>query len=465
MKVPLIKGDSVDSSVDYRDSLPVNMYAVNKSIFNSSGYMTNFFGLSEFTSGAGIDRGSIWVSAEGFEGHYRVSGNSLLSISSEGKVSNLGVIPGFGQVSMDYSFNNLAIVSNGKLYYYNRNKGLRLIKDPDIGSPIDLVWVDGYFFLTDGKDIYHSDILDEEQFLPLDFGNAQFIPDSSRGLGKNEDNEVVVFGEFSTEYFVNVGTENFAFRRITQKAQKIGLIGTHAKTELEGVFYTLARRKETAPSFHIISLGNEKSISTREIDKVLSDYNPDELSRVTVDSMVIDNSRFIVFHLPKNTFLFNASIAKTQGNENSWSILKSGDDVFRAKNPILDPRNGKWVVGDSKSYDIGVFNKDVFSQYGEAQNWYLFTPFLKLETLSINKFEIETIPGIAPDNDAKVFLSQTTDGRFYTQEWVELYGDNHNYQQRFYIRNLGYCRNWVSYRLRGLAKCKMSFCNLDIEAS
>lgn len=465
MQIPLIKGDSVDNSVDYRDSLPINMYAINKNILNSNSYMINFFGVESYADGKGVDRGSIWVSAEGFEGHYRVSGNSLISISSGGVVTDLGEISGSGQVSMAYSFNNLAIVGGGNLYYYNKQKGLREITDSDIGSPIDLVWVDGYFFLTDGKDIYHSDILNEEHFLPLDFSNAQFIPDASRGLGKNEDNEVVVFGEFSTEYFVNVGSNDFAFRRITQKAQKIGILGTHCKVEMEGLWYTLARRKETAPSFHIISLGNEKVISTRETDKVLSSYTPDELSSVTVDSMVIDNVKFIIFHLPKDTFLFNASIAATTGSQNAWTILRSGKLPLRAKNPILDPRNGEWVVGDNKSISIGKLSNDTFNQYGELQEWYLFTPFLKLETLSINKFEIETVPGVSPDNDAQVFISQTTDGRFYGQDWIQLYGDNLDYQQRFYIRGLGYCRNWVGYRLRGKSRSRMAFSNLDIEAS
>jgi len=91
------------------------------------------------------------------------------------------------------------------LYYYNISDGLRQITDSNVGDPLDVKWIDGYFFITDGENIYHSSIDNEEVFLPLDFGTAQFIPDSSNGLGKTEDNEIIVFGDFSIEYFINVG--------------------------------------------------------------------------------------------------------------------------------------------------------------------------------------------------------------------------------------------------------------------
>ena len=239
MLVNLFKGDKVNDDVDYVDALPTNMYTVERAILDGDNYMTNFYGLTNLGTGEGLGRGCIWVSALDFEGHYRVSGYSLISLNSDGTTVVIGEISGSGKVSMAYSFNNLAIVADGNLYYYNVADGLRLLDDPDIGSPIDIVWVDGYFFLTDGIDIFHSDITDEESFLPLDFGNAQFVPDASEGLGVNEDNEVIVYGAFTTEYFVNVGTENFAFQRIEQKAQKIGIMGTHCKSEMNGKWYIL----------------------------------------------------------------------------------------------------------------------------------------------------------------------------------------------------------------------------------
>lgn len=467
-QVPFIKGDTVDDNVEYRDALSVNMYAVERQVLNTAGYLINYFGLSEFATGEGVDRGAIWVSREGFEGHYRVSGQSLISLDQDGNKTVIGSIPGSEQVSMDYSFNNLAIVANGRLYYYNPTDGLRQITDSDIGSPIDIVWVDGYFFLTDGESIYHSNITDEEQFDPLAFANAEFIPDPSKGLGKTEENEVVVFGAFSTEYFINVGADNFAFQRIARKASKLGILGTHSKIELNGRWYVVGRRKETAPSFQVVSTGREQSFSSREVEKILAEYTNDQLSTITIDAFTIDDVSMIKFHLPNHTLLFNETIAASQGIPAAWSILKTdvnGDRTYRAKNMVLDPRSGKWIIGDKRDSRIGEMERSLCTHYGEIVEAILFTPFLKLERLSIDKLEMETIPGIAPDNDATVFVSMTQNGRIYGQEWTQLYGNNNDYSQRFYLRRLGYIRDYVGFKFRAASRSRMSFANLDIEVS
>ena len=237
MQIPLLKGDKVDSRVDYRDALPVNMTAINHPIKGASGYMYQWYGLSLYTSGEGPDRGARWVTRSGFEGQYRVSGNSFIRVNSDGTTTVLGSIPGNDQCRIAFSFINIAIVGDGKLYYYNPTDGFRQITDPIVGNPIDIVWADGIFILTDGEDLYHSSILDEEVYDPLDFGNAQFRPDPTFGLGINEDNELIAFGVNTTEYFVNQGAENFTYIRINLKALKLGILGTHCKIEMNGKWY------------------------------------------------------------------------------------------------------------------------------------------------------------------------------------------------------------------------------------
>jgi len=270
----------------------------------------------------------------------------------------------------------------------------------------------------------------------------------------------LVFGAFSIEYFINVGTENFAFQRLNQKAQKIGVLGTHCKKEMSGKWYTLSRRKESAPSFHIVSLGNEQTISTRETDQVLSGYTHDQLSAVTVDTMIRDNVKLAVFHLPNHTFLFNESIAEKMGIDNAWTILKSdvlGDNTYRAKNILLDPRNGKWLTGDKLDSHIGSMDKSICTHYGDIAEWIIDTPFLNLGGQIVHQLTLETIPGISPDEDATVELSVTMQGRTNGQgRWVKM-GSNYDYSQRFIIRQpFGFIRHYISIRLRGASRSRMS---------
>lgn len=468
-QIPLTRGDKVDSNTDYRDALPVNMYAVNKDILGAAGYMLNWYGIASYSTGKGVDRGSIWVSRKEFEGHYRISGGFLVNVSVSGITTSLGEITGTGEVSLAYSFNNLAIVADGKLWYYNKILGLRQITDLDVGKPIDIAWADGYFILTDGEDIFHSDITNEESFLPLDFGNAQFLPDATNGLMINQSNELVAFGEFSTENFYNRGAENFAYQRIPQKAQKIGILSTHTKAEMNGKFYVIGRRKESAPSFHVISQGSSQTISTRETDKILALYTRSELSESTVNTMIRDNVKMVIFNLPNHTLLFNASIAETLGVGEAWTLLKSdvnGDRTYRGKGPILDPRNGKWIVGDKFSSNIGELDESICTHYDELAEWILFTPLLKMPFVIINEMEIETIPGMSPDNDATIFISQTVNGRTHGFEYTNEYGMNLDYSQRFIVRNpFGFVRNAIAIKLRGASRSRMALSSLKLRYS
>ena len=43
--ITLIKGDKVGVETDYRDALPVNMYAVKRDILGAKGYMIGYLSL------------------------------------------------------------------------------------------------------------------------------------------------------------------------------------------------------------------------------------------------------------------------------------------------------------------------------------------------------------------------------------------------------------------------------------
>lgn len=467
MQVPLIKGDKVDSNVDYRDGIPVNMYPILREIRGANGYMNQWYGLTNFAQAFGVDRGGIWVTSEGLDGHYRVNGTRFIKVNPDGSIDDIGEIPGSGQCSITFSFNNIAIVGDRKLYYYNPLDGFRQIIDPQVGQPLDIVWADNLFILTDGVNLYHSNPLNEEEFLPADFGNAQFKPDLTQGLGLNEDNEIIAFGATTTEYFNNAGLENFQFVRIQLKALKLGILGTHCRKEMNGKWYVIGRREETAPGIHIIQSGSNKKISSREIDKILKEYTQAELSTATIDAFSVDNIRFVQINLFNDTLLYNENIGEALGNDNAWSLLKSdivNDRPFRAKNYVLDAQSDKWICGDIIDGRLGYLDESISTQYDELSEWLLYSPVFSLETLSIDSFEIQTIPGFVIDNDATVFVSITNNGYTYGNEIIELYSENLDYVSRFIVRRLGYIRHLIGFKLRGASRSRMSFCFFYLEA-
>lgn len=446
-----LTGDTVSSSTDYRDALPVNMTAIQREIFGIQGYMQQEPGLTLHATGSGIDRGGIWNSR--FNRHYRVSGERLIEVLADGTVNELGTIKGSGNVRMAYSFNNLAIVADKRLYFYNPTDGLRESGDPDTGDPIDVCWVDNYFFYTDGENLYHSRIQDETTIDPLDFATSEFSPDPTYAVRKTVDNRVAVFNRYTTEFFQNNASDNFSFIRIAGLALEVGVIGTHAIAQYQDNFAILGNRKEEQPSFYVVSAGGAKKVATKEIEQIIGEYSETELRGAVLESREEDGYQHVIAHLPRHTLKLNANL----GN---WSILKSdvaGDDVWRAIHGVFDNGLGKWVYGDKINSNIGILDETSATHYGNLTEWLLFTPFYYLDKASVDQIEIETIPGFTSVNDSTVFCSFVYNGFQTSREVLMDYGGPAEFENRFYKRRMGYVRNYFSVKLRGAARSRVAF--------
>jgi hypothetical protein len=462
--VNLIKGDTISIETDYRDNLPVNMYAVERDILGAKGYMLCYPGLTQIGTGSGADRGANYNERLGTQ--YRVSGTKLISVTANGAVTELGTIPGSSQARMIglYSFNTQGIIADGKFFLYDPTNGFREVTDTDLGAPIDGTWIDGYYFMTDGEYIFHTDLTDETSIDPLKFATAEFMPDPSNGISKTQDNKVMVWGRYSLEYFINVATANFAFQRVVTRAQKIGIVATHAKCEAGNSFYITGGYRHSAVAVYMIGIGSSVKVSTREVDKVLAQYTEPELSDMRMECRLEDDVTFIIVHLPNETLCFNVNIAESFGKEWAWAILKTGtgDGNYRAINGVFDARSSNWVYGDKLGTIIGKLDNTVFTQYGEIAEWLLYTPIMKLEAQSIDEIEIETIPGHTSFSDATVAISTSYNGLTFGTEWWNLYGEPSEYGQRFIIRQLGYVDDWIGFKFRGATKSRMSFALLKI---
>jgi hypothetical protein len=365
---------------------------------------------------------------------------------------------------MPYSFNTQCIIADGKMFLYDPVGGFREVVDPDLGLPIDGVWIDGYYFMTDGEYLFHTDIDDEESIDPLKFATSEFSPDPTLGVAKTQDNKVIVFNRYSTEYFINVAADNFAFTRQPTRAQKIGIVATHAKIEIAGQWVIVGSRKNESLGVHSVGIGSSVKISSREIDKILKQYTEPELADMRVEAREEDAINLIYFHLPNETLCFNATAAATSGPAKSWSIITTGQagDPWRAINGVNDTRLNKWLYGDQTDTSIGVINDSSFSQYGERSEWVLYTPFINLETLSLDEIEIETIPGLNAIDDATVAFSMTKDGLIWSSEYWALYGEPLDYNKRYIIRRLGDINQWVGLKFRSYTTSRMSFAVLSI---
>lgn len=455
--LPIIKGDRTVDNADYRDALPVNYTLVSKEILGASGYLLSHDGLTLLGEGIGIDRAGYWNERQKI--HFRVSGGDLISVSPSGAVTSLGAISGSDRASMTHSFNTQMIVADGKAWLYDGT--LTQMTDPDLGSPIDVTWIDSYYFFTDGEFLYHTDITDETSIDPLKFATAEFSPDPTLAVDKTSGNQVIVFDRYSTSWFENKATEQFAFRRVSNKFVKCGVVGTHCETELEGKFYVIGGGREEDVGIHQISAGSYESIATREITKILATYTEAELSTAVLETRVKEKTRILIAQLPNHTLEYNATIARKLGIEYAWTIVKSGisdDTKWRGVNGIYDPRISKWIYGDNQNSNIGILDENVATQYGEQVESIFYSPLVIMETMSIDEIHLNTIPGHQFNiDDVTCAVSLTYDGLIYGTEYFVLYGQQTIYGARFIERAFGYVPEFVGIKVRTVSKERVAF--------
>jgi len=456
--INLLKGDKVGTETDYRDALPVNMSGVSRPMYGSKGYMLLQPGLAEYGVGAGVDRGALWN--ERLNEHFRVSGDKLVKVSASGVSTSVGTISGLKTASLPYSFNTQAIITDGKMWLYSPAAGLVETVDPNLGNPIDGVFIDGYYFLTDGEYIYHTDLANEASIDPLKYATNEFSPDPTLGVEKTVDNKAMVFDRYSINYFVNRANQNFAFTRSSGRTIKAGIVGTHCKAEMSGAWYIMGGRKEEAVSIHVLGVGSYTKVASREVDKIIGAYNEAELTDSIIEARVEDDISYLIVHLPNETLLFNENIAKEAGADAAWTIIKSdvlGNKQWRGIHGVFEPRLGKWVYGDKRSNKLAILDETTALHFGEMSEWELYTPLIHLDGASIDKLEIETVPGFTVDNDATVFVSMTFDGHAYGTESTVEYGLPGEYRKRFIKRRLGYVPDFVGLKLRGASRSRMAF--------
>lgn len=451
LPIPIIAGDKTKFDTDYHDAIPVNMLAVKHDVLGSLGYLISHDGVSQLVTGQGIDRGAFYNDRMGRS--FRVSGQKLIEIIGN-SVNVIGNIPGTDQVRMDYSFNSLLIVASGRAFLYT-GIALTEIIDPDLGSPIDGWWIDGYYMFTDGEYIYHTDITNESSIDPLKFATSEISPDKTLAGGKTQDNLAIVFNRYSTEYFINEASEQFAFSRLTQKAVNSGIVGPRCWCDLGGNIFILGGSKGEPVALRILAPGQVISVTTRTVGKIIASYAESDLYSCRIESRTENEDRLIYIHLPNKTLLYNHTIAEQMGKESAWSELRTGQSTWRCINGVRDPKQNKWVYGDKIDSRIGYLDSLTAAQYGQPVHSEFYTPMAPIDSMSVDSIEVNTIPGNSSSIE-NMFVSTTRDGAHYSQEWSNEESVPEIYDDRFIVRRLGYVRKKIGFKFRSLNKGKIN---------
>lgn len=463
MQIQILNGIYTDNGPDLRTSYPVNMVPVPKQSGISAGFLRPGDGIVANGTGPGIDRGGInWNGV-----CYRVMGTKLVTVASNGAVTVLGDVGGPVNtlVTMDYSFDRLAIASGGRLYYWSPSLGLVQVTDPDLGVVLDLVWVDGYFMTTDGEFLVVTELSDPTQVNPLKYGSSEVDPDPVVALLKLR-NEIYALNRNTIEVFDNVGGEVFPFARIDGAQIQKGVVGTFACCVYIDRIAFMGSGRNEAPGIYVGAAATTQKISTQEIDELLLTYTEAQLAAVKLEACNDKAHEHLYVHLPDKTLVYDAA-ASAEMQTQVWFTLTTstvGFSQYRARNLVW--AYDKWLVGDPQSSSIGYLVNNIGTHWGQIVRWEFGTIIVYNEGNGaiFNKLELVSLTGrVALGIDPIITTSYSVDGMAWSQDRPLRVGTTGNTTKRLAWFQQGHMRNWRIQRFRGDSQAHLSFARLEAQ--
>jgi hypothetical protein len=461
MQIPILNGIYADNSPELRTAYPVNFVPVPKQSGISNGFLRPGDGIVANGTGPGIDRGGInWQGS-----CYRVMGTKLVEVSSMGTVTVLGDVGGPTDqlVTFDYSFDELAIASGGRLYYWDGTT-LTQVTDPDLGVVLDVVWVDGYFMTTDGEFLIVTELNDPTQVNPLKYGSSEVDPDPVVALLKLR-NEVYALNRNTIEVFDNVGGELFPFARIDGAQIQKGVVGTQACCVFIERIAFLGSGRNEAPGIYVGAAATAQKISTQEIDNLLLNYTEVQLATVKLEARNDKNHQHLYVHLPDRTVVYDASASEALG-EQVWFTLTTttiGFAQYRARNLVW--AYDRWLVGDPQSSTIGYLVQDTGHHWGQQVRWEFGTLIVYNESNGaiFNELELVSLTGsIALGKNPQISTSYSIDGKSWSQDRSISVGTTGSNKRLAWFQQ-GHMRNWRIQRFRGDSDAHVSFVRLEAQ--
>ena len=459
MQIPILGGIVTDERANLKDSYPVNMIPVVMSSGISLGYLRLADGARSLGPSSGVPRGGInWNGVL-----YRVAGTKLVKVAFDGTETVLGDVGAGDQVTLGYSADRLAIASDGKLFYWD---GITLdqVLDPDLGTVISFIWVDGYFVTTDGEFLIVTELNDPTLVNPLKYGSSEIDPDPIITVLKVR-NEVVAVNRYTIEFFNNVGGSLFPFQRIEGAQLQRGAIGKHCACEFADSIAFLGSGRNEPPGIYMGINGVIQKLSSAAIDSILSEYGEVDLSTVIMESHSMQAHQQLWVRLPDRTLCFDLDASKT-ASAVSWFVLTSAVSGFSSYR-IVDPVwcYDKWMVCDSVTNDHGVMTEDSSHHFGSVVRWEFSTLIVYNggKGLLWNQLELVCLTGrVALGDDPVISTNYTLDGERWSEERPIHAGMIGDRMRRLVWFQQGHMRHWRAQRFSGDSKARLSALRLEV---
>lgn len=375
---------------------------------------------------------------------YAVSGGELYLIASDGSSTLIGAIAGTGRVDMEDNGDggSQMIVVNGVEGYIWDGTTLTEITDEDFRQSEVVAFQDGYFLLIEKgtNNWFVSNLNNGLAYLGTDLATAEGASDRLVGLISNH-REVWLFGEKTTEIWVNTGATGFPFERIPGFFAERGC----------GAARSIERIDNT-----IMWLGEDRIVYRAE------GYTPTRVSQHAIEQAiegysVISDAFAIVHTLAGHKFY--CLTFPTEGvtwcydvATQLWHERRSAGTRWLAN--AFAEAYGKTFVGHFDSNQVGEIDWDTFTEFGETMIGIATSPTIHEDRKRIfhRRFELDIESGVGlttgQGSDPKVVLDWSNDGgrTFSQRKLPRSMGKKGEHLKRLRWRRLGKARNRI-YRI------------------
>ena len=381
---------------------------------------------------------------------YVVHRFTLWELNNVGTMTNRGTLntTTSSRVDMDDNGTEICIVDGEDGYIYNTvTNAFGEITDVDFpDKPQTVTFHNGRFIVNKGStgEFYKSGNYNGHAWAALDFSTSESSPDNLVRVASRD--EVLLFGERTTEFWADTGSGGFPYARIPGTNLQWGLAAKWSLARFLDSYVFLARNNMGEVMVVYLSGYQPERISDVDFETTINGYS--FVSDATGFAYMIGGHPFYQINFPTAGFSW-----LYDGSTKLWSQLKSSGIGRHRADMQVSYLNQSYVTDytNGKIYRVDL---DVYTDNGDAIDLELVSRHVVDEDkyLSIGALEVLMESGVGlstgQGSEPQAMLQISRDGgRTYGTEIFAPIGKIGAYQTRTRWRRLGGRRDNV-YKLR-----------------
>lgn len=445
MLTPILGQAYTARSVNAADNRMINLFpeAIPEGGM-TSGFLNRAPGLRLLaTIGTGPIRG-LWTHSTGGNDAYVVSGNKFYKVDTNYNATLLGTVSGTGPVSIADSGTQIFLACNPDAYVYTESTNTFVkITDPDFAGAVTVCYIDGYFAFNqpDSQIIWVTELLDGTAINPLAFAAAESSPDQVVAV-VNNNREVWVFGQGTTEVWYDAATTPFPLAPIQGAYNEIGCLAPFSIAKLDNSLFWLG----SDPRGYGIVYRNQgytgKRVSTHAVEFAIQQYG--DISDAEAYTYQEEGHAFYVLNFPSANATWVYDVATNAWHERaSWN----NGSFMRHRGQCQMNFNSLTIVGDYENGNIYSLDLNVYADNGQVQKWLrswrpLAPNANNMKRTAQHTLQLDCQSGVGLNlgqgSDPQVMLRWSDDGghTWSSEHWISM-GKIGEYGYRAIWRRLG----------------------------